>query len=70
MEVIIIKEQNITEIIIQNDYDGDVWNFHIESWNTIGGTEIYDNEFYGGDTDLDVAGDLMKKVIILFMVDS
>jgi hypothetical protein len=45
----------------KNDYDGDVWNFHIESWNTIGGTEIYDNEFYGGDTDLDVAGDFNEK---------
>ncbi len=32
------------------------WNFHIEVWSNEGGFEIYNNEFYGGDTAVDCAG--------------
>lgn len=38
-----------------------VWSFHIEMWNTDGGFEIYNNEFYGGDTCIDIAGDWSSK---------
>ena len=38
------------------DYDGDAWNFHLEIWYYHGGYEIYDNEFYGGDTEIDICG--------------
>ena len=33
-----------------------VWSFQIEMWNTDGGFEVYNNEFHGGDTDIDIAG--------------
>jgi hypothetical protein len=38
------------------DYDGEAWNFHIELWDSAGGIEIYDNEFYGSDNPIDIAG--------------
>ena len=37
------------------------WSFHIEMWNTQGGFEVYNNEFHGGDTDIDIAGDFNYK---------
>jgi len=37
-------------------YDGEAWNFHLELRDSNGGGEIYDNEFYGGDCAIDVAG--------------
>lgn len=36
--------------------EGTAWNFHIESWNALGGMEIYNNEFHGGGCHVDVAG--------------
>lgn len=36
------------------------WNFHIEHWNSTGGMEIYDNEFWGGSA-IDASGDLSIK---------
>jgi Right handed beta helix region/Protein of unknown function (DUF1565) len=33
-----------------------VWNFHMECWNTDGGFEVYNNEFYDGDCAIDVGG--------------
>lgn len=36
--------------------DGGSWNFHFESWNSDGGMEIYNNQFYGGDCAVDCAG--------------
>ena len=41
----------------KNDNEGTEWNFHIEEWNGRGGWEIYDNEFHGGGTCIDVGGD-------------
>lgn len=38
------------------DYDAGSWNFHIEMWNVEGGFEVYNNEFYGGDNPIDIAG--------------
>ena len=38
------------------DYDGQTWNFHLELFNNYGGSEIYNNEFYGGDCIIDIAG--------------
>jgi len=35
-------------------YEG--WNFHLEIWNSDGGFEIYNNEFWGGDVAIDCAG--------------
>jgi uncharacterized repeat protein (TIGR02059 family) len=43
------------------DYDGENWNFHMEAWYTYGGMEIFNNEFYGGDTALDCAGHHNEK---------
>jgi uncharacterized repeat protein (TIGR02059 family) len=48
------------------DYDGEYggassWNFHIEHWSCYGGFEIYNNEFYGGDTAIDCGGDYNEK---------
>ena len=43
------------------DYDGGAWNFHMESWNVVGGMELYDNEFIGGEYVLDVAGQFNLK---------
>jgi uncharacterized repeat protein (TIGR02059 family) len=37
------------------------WNFHIEMWDVEGGFEIYNNEFHGGDTQIDVAGHFNHK---------
>lgn len=37
------------------------WNFHIEQWNGRGGVEFYNNEFYGGDNPLDIAGYYERK---------
>gem|GEM_PF-1823848 len=34
---------------------GDHWNFHLEIPWGLGGTEIYNNNFYGGDQAIDVA---------------
>jgi len=42
------------------DFDG-AWNFHIESWNNEGGMEIYNNEFFGGDIPVDIAGPFNTK---------
>ena len=36
--------------------EGSAYNFHIESWNTDGGMEIFSNEFHGGGCHVDVAG--------------
>lgn len=36
--------------------EGSGWNFHIESWNSLGGIEIYENEFHGGGCHINVAG--------------
>ena len=36
--------------------EGTAFNFHIESWNTTGGMEIFNNEFHGGGCHIDVAG--------------
>jgi len=38
------------------DYVADEWNFHIESWDGMGGNHVYDNEFNGGGVGVDVAG--------------
>jgi len=38
------------------DNEDGSWNFHIEMWNTDGGFEVYNNEFWGGDTGIDIAG--------------
>jgi hypothetical protein len=43
-----------------DDNDGN-WNFHIEMWNTDGGFEVHNNEFWGGDTGIDIAGVWNKK---------
>ena len=40
----------------KNDNEGGAWNFHIEMWNTDGGFEVYNNQFWGGDTGIDIAG--------------
>jgi hypothetical protein len=40
----------------KNEDEGGQWNFHIEMWNTDGGFEVYNNEFWGGDTGIDIAG--------------
>lgn len=32
------------------------WNFTFEDWDTKGGNEVYDNEFYGGGQHIDIAG--------------
>jgi hypothetical protein len=45
----------------KNDDEGGQWNFHIEMWNTDGGFEVYNNEFWGGDTGIDIAGAWNKK---------
>jgi hypothetical protein len=36
--------------------NGSEWNFHIEHWDSRGGIEIYDNEFYGGGCYIDCGG--------------
>lgn len=36
--------------------EGDNWNFHIELWDSRGGNEVYDNEFHGGCTAIDLGG--------------
>ena len=36
--------------------NGSNWNFHIEHWDILGGFEVYDNEFYGGDCVFDIGG--------------
>jgi len=36
--------------------EGDGWNFHIESWNSLGGIEVYENEFHGGGCHVNIAG--------------
>lgn len=36
------------------------WNFHIEHWNSTGGMEVYNNEFWGGAA-LNPAGDFSTK---------
>jgi hypothetical protein len=36
--------------------DGASYNFHIEMWNTTGGFEVYENQFYGGDCAINIAG--------------
>ena len=41
--------------------DNTQWNFHIEHWDAVGGIEIYDNEFYGGNVALDIAGHFNVK---------
>lgn len=33
---------------IKPDYDGSNWNFHLETWNSLGGNEMYGNTFIGG----------------------
>jgi len=38
-----------------------VWNFQIEMWNSEGGWEVYNNEFHGGDTGIDISGDFNRK---------
>ena len=43
------------------NFDGDAWNFHIELWDCAGGIEVYDNEFYGGDNPIDIAGHFNLK---------
>jgi hypothetical protein len=45
----------------KNDNEGTEWNFHIEEWNGRGGNEIYDNEFHGGGTAIDLGGDSNTK---------
>ena len=37
------------------NYDGGEWNFHAEVWQTHGGNEWYNNEFYGGECAIDIA---------------
>lgn len=34
------------------------WNFHFEFWNSWGGVEIYNNDFYGGKNALDLSGNV------------
>lgn len=41
--------------------EGAEYNFHIESWNSYGGMEIYDNEFHGGGCHIDIAGKANTK---------
>ena len=36
--------------------EGSGWNLHIESWNSTGGIEVYENVFHGGGCHIDVAG--------------
>jgi len=43
------------------DSDAGAWSFHIEGWNNVGGVEIYNNTFNGGDIVLDIAGYLSSK---------
>lgn len=43
-------------IFTKIDDDGAEYNFHIEMWNTLGGMEVYDCEFYGGDCAINIAG--------------
>jgi uncharacterized repeat protein (TIGR02059 family) len=51
-------------------YDGDPgdyqstrgWNFHIEIWETEGGCEYYNNEFYGGDCFIDIGSSVSASV--------
>jgi hypothetical protein len=59
--------------------EGSAYNFHIESWNTDGGIEIFYNEFHGGGCHIDVAGHSNTKGAYdyswwihdnLFMMDS
>ena len=48
------------------DDDGGSWNFHLElpaGNSCYGGFEIYNNEFYGGDTPIDIGGDYVEKGI-------
>lgn len=35
----------------------DGWGFHLEMWNSQGGQEVYNNEFYGGLQGIDWAGE-------------
>lgn len=35
---------------------GDYYSLHMEIWNTLGGFEIYNNEFHGGGNAIDIAG--------------
>ena len=41
--------------------DGSAFNFHIEIWDTRGGWEVYNNDFYGGDCVMDIAGNFNTK---------
>lgn len=41
--------------------EGSAYNFHIESWDTDGGMEIFYNEFHGGGCHIDVAGHINTK---------
>ena len=38
----------------KRDHEGGEWNFIIEAWNTSGGFEIYDNEFWGAHCAIDM----------------
>lgn len=38
------------------------WNFHIEIWETEGGCEYYNNEFYGGDCFIDIGSSVSASV--------
>lgn len=41
--------------------NGSVWNMHIESWDVLGGFEIYDNIFNGGGQHIDIGGTYNQK---------
>lgn len=43
------------------DDNGMAFNFHLEIWDVRGGWEVYNNEFYGGDTAIDIAGNFNYK---------
>ena len=41
--------------------NGTDWNIHFETWDGMGGNRIYDNEFWGGGMQLDIAGHFNVK---------
>jgi len=41
--------------------NGSAWNMHIESWDVLGGFEIYDNTFNGGGQHIDIGGTYNQK---------
>lgn len=41
----------------RNTYDENEWAFHVEMWNSQGGMELYNNEFHGWGSMIDLAGE-------------